>query len=114
MKLVIKSNDKLESLFPREAIPDYVEDMVAHYDSKKLQQWEHRYNEILPRLEETDNQEGINQLIALAEEGYPEARWLISDMYLAGRGFPESFDKAVEWDRRAQFAEGLYREGPQL
>lgn len=110
MKLVIKNSERLESIFPREAEPDYVEDKIGYYDSKKLQQWEHRFNEILTCLNEPDNQEGIDLLFSLAKEGYPEARRLLSDMYMEGRGLPENFLKAVEWDRRAQYAERFYRE----
>jgi TPR repeat protein len=110
MKLEIKNSGKSYSWFPREAVPEYVEDQATYYDSKKLKQWEQRYNEILIRLKESDYQDGIEPLFSLAEEGYPEARMLLSDMYIEGRGLPESFLKAVEWDRRAQFAEKLYRE----
>jgi TPR repeat protein len=112
MKLEIKNGGKLDSLFPREAVPEYIEDKATYYDTKKLQQWEQRYNEILVRLKESDYREGIEPLFSLAEEGYPEARMLLSDMYIEGRGLPESFQKAVEWDRRARFAEKLYREMP--
>lgn len=110
VKLEIKNGEQLKFLFPREAAPDYIDDKATYYDMKKLQQWEHRFNEILVRLKESDYREGVDLLFSLAEEGYPEARWLLSDMYMEGRGLPESFIKAVEWDRRAQFAERLYRE----
>lgn len=114
MRLVFQNSGKIESFYPREAEPDYTEDKVSFYDSKKLQQWEHRYNEIMTLVHGEDSQEGIKLLISLAEEGYPEARWLLSDMYLEGRGLPESFSKGVEWDRRARYAEGFYRDKPQL
>lgn len=112
MKLVIKNGEQLKSLFPKEAGPDYTEDKVTYYDAKKLQQWEQRLSEIQARLKESDNQDGINLLFELAEEGYPEARLLLSDMYMEGRGLQENFLKAVEWDRRAQHAERFYRERP--
>ncbi len=110
MKLEIKNGGDLKSWSLKEAAPDYVEDKATYYDMKKLQQWEQRYNEILVQLKETEYKEGLDPLFALAEEGYPEARMLLSDMYIEGRGLPESFMKAVEWDRRARYAEKLYRE----
>lgn len=109
MKLVIKNKEKLQSLFPREAEPSYI-DKAQSYDLKKLQEWEQSYKEIRILLNKDDNQEGMELLFALAEEGYPEARWLLSDMYLKGQGLPESLVKAFEWDRRAQFAESLFRD----
>lgn len=110
MRLVIKNKEKLQSLFPREEEPSYIDDKVQSYDMKKLQEWEQSYKEILILLNKDDNQEGMRLLFALAEEGYPEARWLLSDMYLKGQGLPESLVKAFEWDRRAQFAESLFRD----
>jgi TPR repeat protein len=110
MKLVIKKSDQLGPLFPKAAEPVLVEEKAQNYGWKKLGEWEQRYSEILILLNKSNNQEGIKHLFELAEEGYPEARWLLSDMYLEGRGLPESFQKAVEWDRRAQFAERLFRD----
>lgn len=110
MKLVIKNSGKVQSLFPREEEPRFIEDKVEYYDLKKLQKWEQSYNEILKLLNGAENQEGMRLLFALAEEGYPDARWLLSDMYLKGKDLPESFDKALEWDRRAQYAEGFFRD----
>lgn len=113
MRLEIKKGGKLDYMFLKEAVPEYVEDKATYYDMKKLQQWEQRYNEIVLQLKESDYREGMELLFALAEEGYPEARMLLSDMYIEGRVLPESFMKAVEWDRKAQYAEKLYREKPQ-
>lgn len=111
MRLTIKESAKKEPLFPREAEPVYIEDKAQCHDMKKLLQWEKNYNEILRLLDGAENREGMRLLFALAEEGYPEARWLLSDMYLKGQGgLPESFEKAVEWDRRARYAERLFRE----
>jgi TPR repeat protein len=112
MRLVIKSNKKLSDMFPKEETFDYYEENMEYYDSKKLEQWERRYNELLALMKESDNREGIDLLFSLAEEGYPEARYQLSDMYLEGRGVPESLRKGVEWDRRARFAENFYREKP--
>jgi TPR repeat protein len=108
MKLVIKNSGKVRDIFSKELEPAFIDDKVQSYDMKKLQEWEQRYSEILKLLDIAENQEGIKLLFALAEEGYPEARWLLSDMYLKGQGLPESFDKALEWDHRAQFAEGFF------
>lgn len=109
MKLEIKNIGSLRSLFPREVGPDYMEDKVQCYDAKKLMEWEQSYKEILELLKLAENQKGIELLHSLAEEGYPEARLLLSDMYLKGEGLLESFEKAVEWGRRAKYAEGLFR-----
>ncbi len=108
MRLVIKSNENLQSLFPREPEPAYTEDRAEPYDSKKLQEWEQRYKEIQILLDKEDNQEGMRVLFDLAEEGYPEARWQMSDMYLEGKGLPMSLRKAHEWERKAIHAEKLY------
>lgn len=107
MKLELKNNSNLRSLFPIVEGPDYSEDRVDYYDVKKLMEWEERYKELLNLLEDRENQGVTELLFELAEEGYPEARWLLSDMYLKGERLPESFEKAVEWDRRAKYAEGL-------
>lgn len=110
MKLRINDSVKGQPLFPREEKPDFIEDKVQCYDYKKILKWEQSYKEILILLEGTENRKGMQLLFDLAEEGYPEARRLLSDMYLKGQGLPESFEKAVEWDRRAQFAEKCFRE----
>lgn len=110
MKLEFNNSNKAEPLFPREAEPCYIDEKIQQYDSIKLQEWEKRYNEIQMLLNKTDKQEGMKLLFALAEEGYPDARWQLSDMYLEGQQLPESFMKAIEWDRRARFAEGMFRE----
>ncbi len=110
MKLKIMENAKEQSLFPRDKTSNFTEDKAQCYDLNRLQQWEKRYKKILILLNGVKNQEGMKLLFVLAEEGYPDARWLLSDMYLKGQGLPESFDKAVEWDRRAQYAERLFLE----
>lgn len=110
MRLEIKNGGKLSSLFPEEAKPEYVEDKATYYDSKKLKEWEQIYSEILVQLKESDYREGLDRLFSLAEEGFPEARNMLCDMYLEGRGVPMSLQKAAEWDRKAQYAEKLYRE----
>lgn len=109
MKLKMKRNAKLDFLFSKEAIPDY-DEKAEYYDMKKLLEWEQRFKEILAVLNGQDKQDGIKLLFELAEEGYPEARRLLSDMYIEGKDLPESFSKAVEWDRRAQYADNLFRQ----
>lgn len=110
MKLEIKNGGNLRSLFPREAEPDYTEDKVQYYNIKKLMEWEKSYNEIMKLLDGAEHQEGMRLLFELAEEGYPEARFQLSEMYLTGQGLPESFSKAIEWERRAKYAEGYFRD----
>ncbi len=107
MKLVLKEKGNLMSLFPKESEPSSIIDRAQRYDMKKLMKWEQSFDEILVILNGPENQEGMRLLFELAEEGYPEARRLLSDLYLQGQGLPESFSKAVEWDRRAKYADGL-------
>lgn len=107
MKLKIINNDaKLDFMKPDEVIPTY-EDKAEYYDIKKLLMWEARFDEILSTLSGQDKQEGIRRLFELAEEGYPEARRLLSDMYIEGKDLPEDFSKALEWDYRAKYADRL-------
>lgn len=79
-----------------------------YYDIDKLLHWEKRFDEIKAMLNSQDKQRGIKALFEMAEEGYPEARRLLSDMYIEGKDLPECFSKAVEWDRRAQYADMLF------
>ncbi len=109
MKLVIKNSEKAMSLFPQEEEYSLIDDKVQYYDEDKLQEWEKSYHEILKLLDGVENQKGMSLLFALAEEGYPEARLLLSDLYLKGQGLPESLMKAKEWDRRAKYAESFFR-----
>lgn len=107
MKLKMNKNRLCESLFSKAEPPVY-DEKAKPYDMNKLREWERRYDEIKSLLNGEDKQEGLKLLFELAEEGYPDARILLSDMYIEGKELPYSFEKAVEWDRRAQFAERLF------
>lgn len=108
MKLKIDNKEFWDKVFNIQESPEY-EDRADYYDMDKLLSWEKRFDEIKSILNSQDKQKGIKDLFELAEEGYPEARRLLSDMYIEGKDLPESFSKAVEWDRRAKYAEGLFR-----
>lgn len=108
MKLKINNKDFWDKVLSRQEPPSY-EDKAEYYDIDKLLSWEKRFDEIKVILNSQDKQKGIKAFFDLAEEGYPEARRLLSDMYIEGKDLPESFCKAVEWDRRAKYAEGLFR-----
>jgi len=107
MKLKISNKEFWDKVFSRQETPIYV-DKADYYDMEKLLSWEKRFDEIKVALNSQDKQKGIEALFELAEEGYPEARRLLSDMYIEGKDLPESFSKAVEWDRRAQYADRLF------
>lgn len=109
MKLRMNKNRMFDSLFPKTEQPVY-DEKAKPYDMKKLTEWEKRYEEIKFLLDGEDKQEGLTLLYELAEEGFPDARILLSDMYIEGKVLPYSFEKAVEWDRRAQYAERLFRD----
>lgn len=107
MKLKISNKEFWDKVFSRQETPIYV-DKADYYDMEKLLSWEKRFDEIKVALNSQDKQKGIEALFELAEEGYPEARRLLSDMYIEGKDLPESFSKAVEWDRRAQYVDRLF------
>jgi len=109
MKLKNSKNDKMWNLlFQQQEMPPVYEEKARPYDMHKLLIWEQRFDEIQQILKGQDKEEGIKALFELAEEGYPEARRLLSDMYIEGKDLPEDFGKAVEWDRRAWYADGLF------
>lgn len=87
--------------------PDYLkDDKVRYYTQQDLNLWENRYDEAVELMNsEEHHQEGMDLILALAEEGYPEARRSVSDFYIQGIGVPEDFLKAVEWERNAVNAE---------
>lgn len=109
MKLKTNKRADWDIFFSSKEQPPEYEEKAQYYDFETLLIWEKRFGKIQTMLNGQDKQEGIKALFELAEEGYPEARRLLSDMYIEGKDLPESFSKAVEWDRRAQYAEGLLR-----
>jgi len=108
LKIIKNKNNKWDFLLSNQTTPTY-EDKATFYNMKQLLIWEEHFKEILSIINGQDKQEGIRLLFELAEEGYPEARRLLSDMYIEGKDLPEDFSKAVEWDRRANYAEALFR-----
>lgn len=109
MKLTIKNTGNLSEFISNLDTSSWSEDKATSYDMKKLLEWDSIYESEIEKIDSAEKEEDLHILFSLAEEGYPEARRKLSDLYLQGHILERSLSKAVEWEYKANHAEQRLR-----